>query len=160
MFHKLYAKWKAYPTFKIYCNIAFIAETLVTIVVLKGWRAGLQDAPAIMQDDAIAFGCTIIAYTLKSGFEHSKLATNPKDIAKTAMQQIADHPVATAAISGLISSGGDLSSAASSAINAAQMEAEQQKEQQANYTDPSAAPPAENMPAENMPADDNNNMAG
>lgn len=157
MLHKFYLKIKAYPTFKIYCNIAFVAEALVAIVVLKGWRAGLSDAPAIMQDDAIAFGCTIIAYTLKAGFEHSKFATPQQAM----MQQIIDHPTATAALSGLISSGGDLSVMAANAINAAQMAAEQQKEQQMeNYADPSTAPPPTDMPADDNNNIVNNNMAG
>lgn len=109
------------PTFKVYCDLAFVAEALVAVVALAGWWRGLQDAPQILQDDAIAFAATIIAYTMKSGFEHSKWAT-PQQAAE---HLISDHPVATAALSGLVSSGGDLSVAASDAINAAQTQAEQ-----------------------------------
>lgn len=143
MLHKLYQKIKAYPTFKIYCNFAFAAEFAVMIFELYCQKNALSDVQAVMQDDAIAFGCTIIAYTLKSGFEHSKFATPQQAV----MQQIADHPVTTAAISGLISSGGDITAAASSALSAAQMEAEQEKEQSNTGNQPDIV-------------DNNNNMAG
>lgn len=122
---KLYLKWKAYPTFKIYCNIAFVGEAALAVCTMMGWWHGLMEAPSILQDDAIAFGCTMIAYACKSGFEHSKYAT-PRD---TVLQAIKDNPVVVAAATGLISGGG-LTAAASGALSAAQMQAEQQAENQ------------------------------
>ena len=99
-----------------------------------------MDAQSILQDDAIAFGCTIIAYTCKSGFEHSKWATPREAIVDTAK----DHPIATAAVSGLMSSGGNPLSAVSSAVSEVQKEATQAALNQGNAPDQGT----------------NNNMAG
>jgi len=112
---KLYAKWKAYPTFKIYINLALLVEIAVLFFeLLCQWR-DKQDAATIIQYDLGAIVGTLGIYSIKAGLEHSKLAT-PNS--KAVMQNIIKDPQTVAAAASLVQ--GDIPGAVETAMSVVQ----------------------------------------
>lgn len=138
---KLYAKWKAYPTFKLYINLALFVEIAVLLFELVCQWRDKQDAAVIIQYDLGAIVGTLGIYMMKAGFEHSKLAT-PNS--QAVMQNIIKDPQTIAAAADLVQ--GDIPGAVETAMTVVQQ----------------AQDNVNNQPQDNQPdtGDNNNNMAG